>query len=278
MYSKLSFEEFGAHLLRTADLDPIYIALNRCAFDEATRNRWLTAYCAFYSPGIACYASEREGLAFWDVLAEAATNATMAPVGGRWPRASERRHFRGGQAEKAIGDWREMYSKEPENMMWFIAEAAPFFETVLGRARLHRSVGSWMGFKLVDLVDACMGVEIDQSDTSMFIYDTPKKSMLRLWRERHKLPVNAIPKDEAFIIYLMIDYAKEAFKNYTIPHKPGKSIDMFTIETIFCKHQSHLNGHYPLYNDIDEINHGLLGWLPTSKNAQRFYEKMPKHE
>lgn len=276
-YPKLSIEEFGAHLLTSGDLDPIYIALNGCAFGSATRNRWLTAYCAFYSAGFACWASEWAGDGFWNILMEAATNSTPAPCGGRWPRASERRHFRGSQAEKAIADWRDTYTDCPENMMKYIAEGAPSFHSTLERAQSHRSVGTWMGFKLVDLVDACMGIEIDQSDTSMFFYDTPKKSLLRLWREKMGYPENTQPKDEKIVLDAMIEYLHNAFRDYTIPHKPGKPVDMFTLETIACKHLSHLNGHYQPYKDTDEINHGLQGWMSVSKHAKLFYEKMPKH-
>lgn len=274
--NKLSIEEFGAHLLKTGDLDPVYLALNRCAFDESTRNRWLTAYCAFYSTGFACWASEKTGTGFWDGLYEAAVNETAAPCGGRWPRASERRHFRGEQAKKAIKEWGNMYPQHPEEMMKYIAGGAPSFRNVLEFAQVHRSVGTWMGFKLVDLVDACMGVEIDQSDTSLFFYDTPKKSLLRLWREKMGYDDNVNPKDEQVVLNAMIEYLRGVFKEYTIPHKSGKPVDMFTLETCACKHLSHLNGHYPLYNDIDEINHSLQGWLSVSENAKLFYEKMPK--
>lgn len=274
-YPKLSIEEFGAHLLTSGDLDPVYLALNGCGFDNSMRNRWLTAYCAFYSAGFACWASEREGEQFWKVLAEAATNSTEAPCGGRWPRASERRHFRGMQAEKAVEAWKEMYGSRPEDMMEYIADGAPHFNYALERAKTHRSVGTWMGFKLVDLVDACMNREISQDDITMFFYDTPKQSMLRLWREKQGLPENAQPKDERLVLEAMIEYSRNAFKDHTIPHKQGKPVDLFTLETIFCKFQSHLNGHYQLWKDTDEINHGLTSWIPASSNAKLFKEKMP---
>lgn len=273
----LSIEEFGAHLLTTGDLDPIYIALNKCKFDEPTRNRWLTAYCAFYSAGFACWASERKGQDFWNGLMEAAINEIPAPCGGRWPRSSERRHFRGEQAKKTIADWEQAYGNKPEVMMSYIAEGAPAFREVLARAQTHRSVGTWMGFKLVDLVDACMNIEIDQTDTSLFFYDTPKKSLLRLWREKMGYAEEVQPKDEQQVILAMTNYLKDALKEHTIPHRPNKPLDMFCLETIFCKHQSHLNGHYPLYNDIDEITHGLQAWILVSEHAKLFNAAMPKH-
>ena len=273
---KLSIIDFGAHLLTSRDLDPIYIALNKCAFDSGTRNRWLTAYCAFYSAGFACWASEQETAGYWSALHTAAVNEVPTPFGERWPRSSERRHFRGEQAKKAIIAWKEKYEENPECMMEYISEGAPSFTQTYERAKQHRSVGAWMGFKLVDLVDACMGYEIDQSDIMLFMYDTPRESLLRRWQEKYQLPATAKPRDEEAVIRGMVQYYQDIFKDHTIPHKPGKPLDMFCLETIFCKYQSHLNGHYPLYNDIDEITHGLLSWLPYSKNAKLFHQMMPK--
>lgn len=274
---KLGIEEFGRHLLTSGDLDPVYIALNKCQFSEPVRNRWLTAYCAFYSAGFACYASERNDPEdYWNILMVAAQNTTPTPYGGRWPRASERRHFRGGQAVAAINDWQLGYLDRPEEMMKFISEGAPSFKDILDRAKRHRSVGTWMGFKLVDLVDACMGVEIDQSDLSLFFYEAPKKSLFRLWREKMGYDEKVMPKDEQVVIKGMVDWLLNELKDCTIPHKPGKPLDMFCVETIWCKFQSHLNGHYPLFNDIDEITHGLEPWLGYSENARLFNEMMPK--
>lgn len=275
-YPKLSIEEFGAHLLTTGDLDPIYIALNRCKFDEPVRNRWLVAYCAFYSAGFASFASEFEGSEFWDVMYCAAKNEEPTPFGSRWPRGSERRHFRGKQAVLAVEDWSNAHSS-PEYMMSMIEKGAPSFHDVMKAARSYRSVGDWMGFKLVDLVDACMNGKIDQSDVMLFMYDAPRKSLLNRWREKAGLPPEAIPKDEDALIKTAVAYYVDVFKDLEVPHKPGVKVDMFCLETVFCKFQSHLNGHYPLYNDIQEISHGLEAWIPYSENARLFNSVMPTY-
>lgn len=273
---KLSVEEFGAQLLTTGDLDPIYIALNNCALDNTTRNKWLTAYCAFYNAGFACWAAEKNSSHFWACLLEAADNSIPTPFGSRWPRGSERRHFRGKQATLAIMDWNKKYDSSPEHMMEAIAGEKINFHEIMKRAREHRSVGSWMGFKLVDLVDACMEGNVDQSDVMLFMYETPRKSLLRLWREKLNLPETAMPKDENQTIIGMVEHYKEIFKDFKVPHKPYKNIDMFCLETIFCKHQSHLNGHYPLFNDIDEVTEGIHPWIPYSHFAKLFMDCVPK--
>src|SRR3546814_4979767 len=68
IYERLSIEAFGSHLLRSGDLDPIYIALVQArrsgAFSEAQLLLWLLAYVCFYHAGVASWMSEHEGAAF----------------------------------------------------------------------------------------------------------------------------------------------------------------------------------------------------------------------
>ena len=276
-YPRLGIVDFGRHLLKSGDLDPIYIALNGAGFPEAQRNRWLTAYCAYYHAGVACYMSELPGEKFWQAMMTAATNADgdPTPFGSRWPRGHERRHFRGGQAEKGIAEWRMLYGDEPEAMFAELARCGPSFTGIRDRALGHRSIGTWLSFKVVDLVDACMGVPVDQSDITPFFYDTPKFSLLREWRERMKAPVLSRPKDERRTIIEMNNWLATQFIDLEAPHKPGHPVDNFCLETIWCKHQSHLNGHYPLNNDIDEINAGLEPWREHSRAAAQFMRALP---
>ena len=56
-----------------------------------------------------------------------------------------------------------------------------------------------------------------------------------------------------------------------------RPIGLQEVETVLCKWKSHLNGHYPLYNDTDEINHGMINWLPGNEVAEQFYKNMVKH-
>lgn len=273
-YERLTMEAFGRHLLETGDLDPVYIALNKSNLSSVQRNRWLTAYSAFYHCGVASYLSEYEGMEFWQAMDVAAANEVPAPF-GRWPRGSERRHFRGQQALKAVSDWASRYGQYPQDMFTRIAGEGGPYGLVAGRAMEHRSVGNWLSFKMVDLVDACMGKPIDQSDLKPFLYETPRKSLLREWRERQGLPETARPKDEMAALQGMLALLQDEFKDLEVPHKPGQAVDMFCLETIACKHQSHLNGHYPLYNDIREIRHGLKDWTIVSETAQVMLDAMP---
>lgn len=282
-YKRLDVVSFGRLLLETGDLDPIYIALNRTGWSLQKKARWLMVYCAYYHAGVACYIADTEdGELFWEWMMTAARNedAEPTPFGARWPRGHERRHFRGQQAVKGVQDWQHRYPEHPELM--FINLAQPNlrdvkkFESVRARALEHRSVGEWLSFKMVDLVDACMGVHVDQSNVMNFMYDTPRNSLLREWRERIGMGQSVRPRDETATIVAMNEWLLHEMRGLDCPHKPGRPVDNFCLETIWCKHQSHLNGHYPLLNDIEEIRAGLQPWLSCSPSAREFMECMPR--
>src|SRR5262249_13888900 len=67
----------------------------------------------------------------------------------------------------------------------------------------------------------------------------------------------------------------EQLNDCLIPHKPGQRPDWFSLETVWCKHLSHVHGHYPVGKDICEIRHGLEPWLESSPTAKRFLTAMP---
>lgn len=275
MHLKLHIKDFGRQLVATGDLDPVYIALNKSGWDVDRKLRWLVVYCAFYHCGVATYISEYKSTQFWRLMADAAKNIKPAPIGGLWPRARERRHFRGDQALKALNCWYTRYP-EPERMFLYIMgkRGSPFQE-VLNRALQHRSVGSWLSFKLVDLVDACLGAEVDQSDVVSFFYSTPRDSAIRVWNEDIvNKPIHVTTN--MVMVEFVVRGLLHTFKELTNPHKLGQPLDVFCIETILCKHASHLSGHYPLYNDIREIHGALAPWLEMAESISVFKQAMPK--
>jgi hypothetical protein len=153
------------------------------------------------------------------------------------------------------------------------------FHMVRERAREHRSVGDWLSFKMTDLVDACLGVTVDQSDLMNFMYEAPRQSLLREWREQYCWGPEVRPKDTAAerkIVLGMNEWLARELSDLRCPHKPTHTLAPFELETIWCKHQSHLNGHYALNNDIDEVNDGLLPWISTCDSAKDFWEAMPR--
>lgn len=273
-YPRIPIEEFGRHLLRTGDLDPVYLALPKAVEDADQLHRWLVAYWCFYNVGLACWMSEQRGAEFWRQMKLAAINEEPTPFGGRWPRAKERRHFRGLAALKAVDHLGGRY-ETPSDMLDFLVSGPMDIRSVIERAKTHYLVGDWLSFKIADMLDAVAGETVVQDDVSVFLYDTPRQSILYNWRLQQGLPETARPKDEFQVMTKSMEWLKDKLSGLTIPHKPGEPLDLFSLETVWCKHASHMSGHYPLMNDIHEIGEGLQPWLVHSGTAKGFLHFMP---
>lgn len=277
-YERLSIETFGAALLNTGDLDPIYIALHKMELPEEQLARWLVAYWCLYHAGTACYMSELSENEFWLTLQEAAANVTTAPVGGRWPRGSERRHWRGKQATDAAYALSTRYNTARDMLSFIVADerdVVPFAD-IASRAAVHRSFGPWISFKIADMVDRLGLQAVSFDNAAVFMFDDPRKAALRLYLLKAGLPAEAKIKDEEHAIALVVDYLTDHFKDFTAPPIYERPVALQEVETVLCKWKSMLNGHYGPYNDINEIREGLREWTQVSPTARLMFSCMPK--
>lgn len=291
-YPRLGIQEFGVHLLRTNDLDPIYVALVRCRDEYGwTRDqlyRWLVAYWCFYHAGVASWMSTQEGQQFWHWMGIAAENVDPSPTGGRWPRGAERRHCRGGQAVKCIRQLRHRYGPLPEQMVVRLTSgydcglsttiSKVSVSEVMERAQEHYLFGPWISFKIADMIDRVLGVPVDFDQGHMFMFKDPVEAALMLWRQHNGLSENARPKDQDHVLGLVVSNLSAMFMTFRAPPLDDRPVGLQEIETILCKWKSHMNGHYPLYNDIDEILAGLDPWTSESEAAAAFAVAMPQHK
>ena len=58
----------------------------------------------------------------------------------------------------------------------------------------------------------------------------------------------------------------------------NRRVNIQEVETILCKWKSHMNGHYPLSNDVDEIQHGLREWGKFCQACNDLADVMPSRE
>lgn len=275
-YPRLTIEEFGRHLLDTNELDPMYVALARVPFDGDYMKRWLLAYWCFYEAGPVCYLAEHEGGTFWDAMDVAVRNEQPAPVGGRWPRASERRHFRGEQAITAVAKLRERYGDRPEGMVEYVAGDGGPFAALAKRAKSHYKFGDWIAFKCGDMVERVLGVPVDFSEADVFMFDSPRESALMVAREKFGLLAVTSEADRRTANRMVVEHLVNEFRGYTAPPHGDRTVGLQEVETVLCKYKSHVNGHYPLYNDIDAINAGIAPWVAVSEAAAALAAAMPK--
>ena len=279
-YERLSIEEFGAHLLSTGDLDPIYIALSKMELDQRQLSRWLVAYWCFYHAGAACHLSDSSDAMFWGKLYEAAENVVPTPVNTRWPRGHERRHFRGQQGLDAVKSLQERHPSGPADMVaGFPAllggrPSVPFSE-ISRRAQEERGFGPWISFKIGDMLDRLGIVPVSFDQAEVFMFKDPTEAALKLWRMKAGLNEDAQPKDRIGAITQVVDYLRMTFKDYTAPPTHERMVDLQEIETILCKWKSSCNGHYPPQNDTIEIRQGLEQWKSVSPTAGLMLQCMP---
>lgn len=290
-YPRLTIETFGAHLLASGDLDPVYIALNRVGWDEEQRARFLVAYWCTYHVGLSCWFSEQSDDLFWAWLLIAAANEKPCPIGGRWPRAPERRHWRGHNSTSCVIDLAGKYPGGPLGMIRYISrpnlltrELLSFgqdaldtypFALIANRVREHVAFGPWIAFKVADMLERCCGVPVRFGlDDAM--YDSPTKAAMRVWRYKAGVADEARPLhlSEAQAVRQVVDHLLLVFKDQDAPGG-GRRVGFQEVETILCKWGSHMSGHYPLNHDLVEIGTGLMDWDGVSPAAKEFLAAMP---
>lgn len=271
--------KFGRQLIETQDLDPVYVALVRAQMPYIQLRRWLLAYWCFYDCGVASYLSEHEGPLFWDVALVAANNAQQAPIGGRWRRGSERRHYRGEQAVKSLESMRDRFPSEPEGVAEYCAFGWPHrpshaCQQVMDRAMENRGFGSWIAFKVADMAERVMGARISFEEAQLLIWDSPSQgaTLMALQEGREQ-------DGRSDISWAFAELTRE-FADLDAPplELQRRPVGVQEIETVLCKWKSHMSGHYPPGSDIREICHHLEPWhlsgiCPT---AVRIMDCMPE--
>lgn len=280
-YQRFSIDVLGEHLLRSLDLDPVYVALYKCGLPRKELYRWLLAYwCGVYHVGAASYLAEYEGRHFWAAMMKAAANTSPTPFGERWPRGHERRHWRGIAALRAVRTLWNRYGDYPEEMVKYIAQPGigrvQTFEAVAKRAREHPLFGPWIAFKVCDMVERLGIASVSFDHANVFMFNSPKDAALMVWRQRNGLKETAKPKHEDAATNGVVRGLEQRFKDFMAPPRYERRIGLQEIETILCKWKSHLSGHYPLLYDIQEIREGLKPWAACSEIAKSLLHNMPQ--
>jgi len=226
--------------------------------------------------------SEQEGSEYWRWMNVASDNTEATPLGGRWPRGHERRHFRGAISKSSLYDLQVRYANHPEDMVVRIAEEAGerlTLKVITERVQEHRGFGPWIGFKIADMIDRVLAIPIDFDQAAVFMFKDPERAAMMLWEQRvmSMYPPSAKIKREA-VLKGVAKYLTDHFKNNLAPPRGDRPVNIQEVETILCKWKSHMNGHYPLYNDIREINTGIQPWTGICDAARTFYAHMPQED
>lgn len=292
-----SVTEFGRQLLRTGDLDPVYVALHKAQLDAATLARLCLAYWCFYHLGLAAKIAEaKTPKKYWELMLLAAQNPDNPDGSKMFPRGGERRHYRGEQATKSMGELIAKYGRFDARVAvdGFIQPATLSprrytYNSVAASAQAHRGFGEWIAFKIADMSERVLGYDTDFSDCHLGIYKDPRQgAAVALFEWQQPVETGMIHPEEvggavwnypisdaqlaATVAHYVGVFRKEKFK---APGGTPRLVNVQEIETVFCKYKSHIKGHYPPGKDTREITHGLTGWGDLAQQLQLNMPKVP---
>lgn len=271
-YNKLNIVPFGKALIKTGDLDPIYIGLEAVLTPDQ-RARWLVSYWCFYHAGLACWMSEHKGQAFWKQMMVAADNKDESPIGGRWPRGTERRHFRAKLAMRSVFQLGTVF-QEPEALVERLRLYRDFNMLYTYVTKELPGFGPWIAFKIGDMLERCFNSPVNFTFAEVFMYKEPAAAADMVW-ETYYAHHSDIRKGEDCRAYVVRKLLQQ-FPGAKAPPTWNRKLNIQEIETILCKWKSHVNGHYDIGKDIREVSHGLNVWSKVSETAQDMLEAMPE--
>lgn len=258
----LDVEAFGARLIKTKDLDPAYVGLVGAELPRPQLARWLLCYWSFYHVGLASWISEQED--FWPVMAKAAANLpersprVLGLPTERWPRGSERRHFRGPKCVAAVA-WLGRNFPQPQDCLERLA-AAKTAEQVMAIVQGWPMMGPWAAFKAADMVERVVGAPIRFPANTCLLYAEPLAG-LKLAAQRAGVENLQRYHDR------LLDY----FHRFPAPPTGDRPCGPQELETVCCKHKSYIGGHYHVGRDIREQRAALVGWGETAQRILGAY-------
>ena len=286
MTTKLHVRDFGDALIETQDLDPVYVGLVRAELPEPQLCRWLLAYWCFYHVGTASWLSEMEGARFWSYLGIAAVNVKSPKDFGlpsdRWPRAAERRHFRGQKCVDAV-DWLSIskplnFEPAPESWVRSLSEESANClmsdKLIMSRVQKWPLFGPWISFKAADMMERVYGTKVQFDPNIGLMYEEPSRALSLLARgpwvkgedPKAKPLINA-NWDEVTWYHGLLTY----FSARRAPPRGDRYCGPQEVETVLCKWKSYMGGHYHIGKDIHEQRQALAGWGATAERINKVY-------
>lgn len=260
-------------MIETEDHDPLYGMLGRAIrageIDDATLKRWLLAYWMFYHPGVASYLAEKPGEAFWDWVYIAAVNKeSPRDVDGidsdRWPRAHERRHFRGDKCVDAVRRIERQFPEDPEEVvvrMTRLDQDGPVkLKDIETSVCAFPQFGPWIAFKIADMAERVLDRPVEFSKKLVSFYREPRKGA-EMAAPFLRVGPDAVP---GALCYFLRDIPASGLT--------PRFVNIQEVETVLCKWKSAMGGHYFIGADIVAYHKGMPPW---GKLAKRLANHLP---
>lgn len=256
-YPRLDAVSFSKLLLKTKDLDPLYVALYKSDMPRKQLCRWLVAYWCYYHAGVCCWIVEQPK--FFKALLHVANSGT------KYPRGTERRHFRGELAVRSIKAMATQFSSASDIVDWLIG-AGPLACEVIKRVKTLNGFGEWISWKVPDMIERLgLAPLVFTEDDLELMFKSSKQGAQEVYTA-NALSGNVLRSAHQFLT--------SKIGNTLAPPLYDRTINVQETETIFCKWKSHLSGHYPVGKDTIEIREGL-SLFTKSQTVQRMLGGLP---
>ena len=249
----LSVYDFGHQLLEINDLDPVYVLLWEAKLAQDQLHKWLLAYWCYYHVGTASWCVDQRD--YW---------VAMTTVAGSkdYPRAHERRHFRGASALKSVA-W--LKTRGIETLFEPLVGKEWQLEQLIKYVSTWYQFGKWIAFKVADMLERLGLAKVDFKTGADHLFDSPRRGAELLWSQERGTEV------PSGVTQWAIDRVLTKLNPAKSPPRYERLLNAQEAETIICKFKSYRGGHYHIGEDVTACRTGLLRFArcPTSQELLR---------
>lgn len=249
---------FGRELVRTKDLDPVYVLAWETGMGKYQLRNWLLAYWCFYHVGTASWICDGD---FWERMERAAASKD-------YPRSAERRHFRGQAALKSV---QYLKSRGVDALFKDLLRAGVKASDKINTVRRWYLFGEWISFKVVDMLERLDLCPVEFDVGTAFYEGSPTKGAQLLWD--HHNPGLDSGREPGGVCNWAADMILGELGHLDAPPRYERKINVQEVETICCKWKSYMNGHYHVGEDIEACRRALA-WGSTHRShfSQKMYQ------
>lgn len=249
-------ERFARDLVFVGELDPMYdlIYQGRKRYGAQWSAQFVMHFFMYYDAGqAAALARAHTELDFWPMQ-------NYGYEGFR--RGTERRHFRGDKGRQALRNFQAMGS--PQDIWDLPPLSYSKLVDYVGNAWGGTQTGPYFTWKAMDLLERCLGVQIELSlaDAAFYLPDEPRKAAKMLWPN---YPLTAV-----------LERVRGMVSDLTAPGQPSRRCGYAEAETILCALKGYLKGSYKFGSDIDRRHEqlkdypDLLALLPAKQDWSKY--------
>lgn len=257
--------EFGHELLRTNDLDPVYVVLHQAQLSTDELCRWLLPYWSFYHVGTASWIAEATSYdLYWNRMHQAAASK-------EYPRSAERRHFRGEFATKCVMWLENRGLDDLMTPLLDLASSRPSAKLVMDLVQKWYGFGEWISFKVADMLErlGLCPVQFDENGSDILLFDSPRKGAQLVFETYFPQGNRGVIQTDDPVRW-GLEYVRSTLYNqgHRAPPTYDRLVGVQEAETVLCKYHSYYHGRYAVGKDIKEVRHSLLRF-PKVRLCQR---------